>query len=471
MLTAMWSLLGFLQRGGFMFSLSCLATLALSSEASGWDHSESAPVDFLFEAPLVEPLHHPHHPHHPPPPPPALQDSTFSPNGRYTASIDAHGLIRVRDLQQGHEIYQFHAGQVKDGFVSFSLDGRYLAAPGTDNRVLVIDLVAGKPLRQLQGSKRPPTDVKFLDGRTAVARFGDRALKTFDIQTGEELHSLTEPPGAGKKLAVVPGTDLLFTPVGNNLQATRLDGVVVREFAGHQDRISGFALFKDRKKLVTVSEDQTTRIWNADNGKELQKFTDYGPEEDPLRSVDVSPDGEFLAEAHGEVIRLRRINKQSLAQEGKRDLRHGGLVTKVEFRPDGQVVMSSGEDGQLRLWNVSTGLPVGAPVASTAEPSGTETAPADLGRTARVLVELPDGARLFVDGKAVPDATRQTSILTPPLEPGREYFYTLRAEITRDGQNYELSRRVVVTAGQSRTVVFPQPGTTSPAELRADAAD
>jgi uncharacterized protein (TIGR03000 family) len=454
-----------------MFSLTCLAALALTAGAPGWCDCGPAPDDFFFDLPLVEPLTDllppcphcvcpaPHilpavAPHHLPHHPPALRDAAFSPNGRYAATIDAEGLIRVRDLKSGHEIYQFHGGRGKDGFVSFSGDGRYLAAPGTENRVLVIDLVAGKPLRQLPGGKRPATDAKFLDGRTVVARFGDRTLKSLDVRTGGELASLPEPPGTGKKLSVLPGTNLIFTPVGNSLQAMDMNGVVVREFAGHQDRVSGFALFKDRKKLATVSEDQTTRLWDADTGKQLQKFTDYGPEEDPLRSVDVSPDGTVLAEAHGEVIRLRRINKDTLAQEGKRDLRHGGLVTKVEFRPDGQVVMSSGEDGQLRLWDVNTGLPVGG--------TGVTSNEAGPDRRARVLVERPAGVKLFVDDTAVDEEGTRLTLVTPPLEPGREYFYTLRARAVRDGKNYELRKRVIVRADENSTVVIPAPGSKLP---------
>jgi uncharacterized protein (TIGR03000 family) len=455
-----------------MFSLTCVAALALTVEASGWCDGEPVPadvffdlpflgpppVDFFFGPPVVEPRHSP-----PPPPPappsrpapPALRDATFSPNGRYTAAIDAEGVIRVRDLKGGSDLYQFQGGRGDDGFVCFSSDGLYLAAPGTENRVLVIDLVAGRPLRQLGTGKRPATDAKFLDGRTVVARFGDRTLKSLDLRSGEELTSLAEPPGTGKKLAVLPGGDLLFTCVGKDLLAVDLNGFVLRQFTGHQDRVSSFALFKDRKKLVTVSDDRTTRLWDAGTGKQLRQFADYGPGEEPPQSVDVSPDGTVLAEAHGGLIRLRRFNKGTLAQEGKRELRHGGLVSKVAFRPDGQVVLSAGADGQLRLWDVGTGTPVGGAVQE----------PASVGRDrrGRVLVELPAGAKLFVDGQAVDEDGTRLLLVTPPLEPGRDYFYTLRARVTRDGQVYELGRRVTVRADAESTVVFPRPGSDLPA--------
>ena len=60
--------------------------------------------------------------------------------------------------------------------------------------------------------------------------------------------------------------------------------------------------------------------------------------------------------------------------------------------------------------------------------------------------------RLTVDG-AVTRATSATRVfVSPALEPGRDYSYTLRAEIVRDGQTMAATERITVRAGQETRV-------------------
>jgi uncharacterized protein (TIGR03000 family) len=74
--------------------------------------------------------------------------------------------------------------------------------------------------------------------------------------------------------------------------------------------------------------------------------------------------------------------------------------------------------------------------------------------TARIIVKLPADARLIVDGVTftAPDGIR--TFETPRLEPGRSYFYTLRAELVRNGQTHAEDKRVVVEAGKEVNVEF-----------------
>lgn len=68
---------------------------------------------------------------------------------------------------------------------------------------------------------------------------------------------------------------------------------------------------------------------------------------------------------------------------------------------------------------------------------------------ARVTVRLPADARLFVDNVVCPLTSDVRSFVTPALQPGQKYYYTIRAEVVRDGQTRIVSERVLVSAGQS----------------------
>jgi uncharacterized protein (TIGR03000 family) len=66
---------------------------------------------------------------------------------------------------------------------------------------------------------------------------------------------------------------------------------------------------------------------------------------------------------------------------------------------------------------------------------------------ARLVVELPAGAKLYVDDRAVPNNSERRTFTTPELARGKAYFYDLRAEVVKDGKTISETRRVVVRPG------------------------
>jgi uncharacterized protein (TIGR03000 family) len=81
-------------------------------------------------------------------------------------------------------------------------------------------------------------------------------------------------------------------------------------------------------------------------------------------------------------------------------------------------------------------------------------APAAKAAPARVTVELPADARLFIDDVACPLTSATRSFETPRLEPGQKYTYTLRAEVVRDGKTVSKLRKVEMQAGSKVNVKF-----------------
>jgi uncharacterized protein (TIGR03000 family) len=73
---------------------------------------------------------------------------------------------------------------------------------------------------------------------------------------------------------------------------------------------------------------------------------------------------------------------------------------------------------------------------------------------ANVLVTLPADARLTIDGQPTTSVSAVRHFSTPNLAPDRDFVYSLKAEIVRDGRRLESMRRVVVRAGQESRVVF-----------------
>jgi uncharacterized protein (TIGR03000 family) len=72
----------------------------------------------------------------------------------------------------------------------------------------------------------------------------------------------------------------------------------------------------------------------------------------------------------------------------------------------------------------------------------------------RITVLLPSQARLYIDGQLCPLTSDTRSFDTPALEPGRSYYYTLKATLQRDGRTVEMSKKVTVRAGKRAVVDF-----------------
>jgi uncharacterized protein (TIGR03000 family) len=73
---------------------------------------------------------------------------------------------------------------------------------------------------------------------------------------------------------------------------------------------------------------------------------------------------------------------------------------------------------------------------------------------AKLLIELPTNAKLFIDDKPVKTASGVQFFDIPALEPGEVYFYMVRIEMMRDGHPLSETRRILVRAGQVARAEF-----------------
>jgi len=67
---------------------------------------------------------------------------------------------------------------------------------------------------------------------------------------------------------------------------------------------------------------------------------------------------------------------------------------------------------------------------------------------AKLVVELPADAKLYIDDRPMKAAAGVRTFNTPTLEPGQAYYYMVRVETMRDGKPVSETRRVIVRAGQ-----------------------
>jgi WD40 repeat protein len=293
----------------------------------------------------------------------------FSPNGQHLASValpfTKHGL-RVWDLRSGKATLSLDGlGTLEN--ISFSPDGKYLAGANTDptggdKTVRLWHAQTGQELRSLQtgGSRitvRPDVICFSPDGNYIAGGGGSgNNVQLWDVVTGRQLRqvwnrnsvtSICFSPDS-RILAVAGGTTVVLSDVRSGRMLLGLEG--------HTDTILSICFSPDGLRLASAGKDRTVRLWNVRTGHELLALTGHSAE---VTSVCYSPDGQLLASGSADKsVRLWDArNGQSL-----RFLIAPGYagIYEVGFSRDFQrVVARANLPGPgLLAWSLETGQPM-----------------------------------------------------------------------------------------------------------------
>ncbi len=281
----------------------------------------------------------------------------FTPDGRTILSGSYDNKLRlwqnwigVPSHRQftGDEILQFagHTGKVMS--IALSPDGRTALSGSADQTLRLWELCSRAEFRRGEygnGVFRPP------NGRTVLLVGKDeRSLKLWDIETGKELRQFI-----GHTYSI---TSVAFSSDGHRAISGSLDnslilwdietGEKLQQFTGHAARVVFVAYSPTGRTVLSGSYyDKTLRLWDVMTGKELWQITEG------VRSAAFSPDGEMILSGgndHHLHLRDSITGKEIRIFSG-----HTGIVHGVAFSPDGKNALSGSEDLSIRLWDISTG--------------------------------------------------------------------------------------------------------------------
>ncbi len=81
-------------------------------------------------------------------------------------------------------------------------------------------------------------------------------------------------------------------------------------------------------------------------------------------------------------------------------------------------------------------------------PNKEEVIQTSLPTRARLIVDLPADARLYVDDKLTKTRSDHRTFTTPVLSQGDTYYYELRVELIREGVTLFENKKVTLKAGE-----------------------
>ncbi|KAG2142871.1 uncharacterized protein EDB93DRAFT_1252134 [Suillus bovinus] len=133
----------------------------------------------------------------------------------------------------------------------------------------------------------------------------------------------------------------------------------LRQFPGHKGGVNAVAIFPDKRRMVTGSEDKTLRLWDLKTGVVLKHME--GHRSGVLRLA-VSRDGQLISSGgeDGEVIVWHGETGKPLTQPIEA---HSKGITSLDFSPDGTVLITGSScDRMMKLWNTKTWEQQGNPI-------------------------------------------------------------------------------------------------------------
>lgn len=280
----------------------------------------------------------------------SVNSVVFSPDGEVLVSGSSDGTISFWNPYDGQQIGKSltnNDGEIHS--LAFSPDGDLLAS-GSDNNIIIWNYRNRKQLYECSIDKNeneygPVNSIAFSpDGELIVGGYHDATIRLWNPNTGKLIREF--------EYGIKPINSVAFIQKGNVLISSDVLGGITSWDLYSGKHIYGdlrgynFAMTQNGKYIAT-DEENSVILWNANTGDQINGV--LTGHKDWVRALAFKPTGKILASGSDDsTIRFWDIHARD--EVGQLLTAHNGSINSITFSPKGDIIVSGGEDGTIRVW-------------------------------------------------------------------------------------------------------------------------
>jgi WD40 repeat protein len=275
----------------------------------------------------------------------------FSADGKSISGRCRDNRIRTWDVASG----ALRADKAVSSGTALLSGELYAERDAKTKTMRVWDLSAERQLQMINGAPAGRTAVSNDRRLIATASPEERAVRIWNVTTGEQRHSLPDGLGGAAELVFSPdGETVVSANYDNDVRVWKTkSGELVRRIEDMTGAMFAAEFTPDGQHLILAGLDETVYIWDARTFALHRKLQGQG---ETIAALAISPDGRTLVTGGFDVLTTRNPVKVAIwdLATGKitRTLRSPHRVVSLAFSPDGKwIAMASGEK-EVSLWKV-----------------------------------------------------------------------------------------------------------------------
>ena len=279
----------------------------------------------------------------------------FSPDGNKLLTVYPDSSIRIWNTHTGKLLLDIKRENIYVNTLTFSKDGRVFCLGLASGNAQVYDLNKGALLIDLKGEANYINTIQYnANSKRMIISTNKGPAKLFDAETGALISTLTTENKSqwalwgnfspdGKKIVGISNDGVSRVWDANN-------GVYLWDLKKNNARTVQPQFSADGKKIFTASSDSSFNIWDLTNGKMLLDIKDHKTK---INYITVSNNSKKI---------LSYYIKDTIYKIW--DAENGRLIAQLDFQgkkivsallsPSGEKILTTSPDSTVTIWDANT---------------------------------------------------------------------------------------------------------------------